>query len=124
MKSLLKPNTFKPCLLDEFMHETHIANQLIAAARTQAPNFKEMVIEVGDLGHVPARDLEHHFKAFPWKTTILEKEATVECPSCAYKGPPLILEKSHDLTIFECPQCGKLPKIIDGADIKLVKVIM
>ena len=106
------------------MHEQYIANQLIDAARKQAPNFKEIVIEVGDLGHVPAHDLEHYFKAFPWKTTIIEKEAVVECPSCHFKGPPMILEKSHDLTLFECPQCGKLPKIVDGMDIKLVKVIL
>lgn len=108
------------------MHEQHIAKQLIDAAKKESGDreFKEIVVEVGELGHIPAHDLEHYFKAFPWKTTIIEKPSVVHCPACDFKGHPNILEKSHDLTIFDCPKCGKLPKIIDGHDIKLIKVVL
>jgi Zn finger protein HypA/HybF involved in hydrogenase expression len=112
------------------MHEQYIAQQLIDAAKKEAKqksgngSFREIVVEVGELGHIPAHDLEHYFRAFPWKTTITERPSTVHCTACGFRGRPNILEKSHDLTLFDCPKCGKLPKIIDGHDIKLVKVVL
>ena len=108
------------------MHEQYIAKQLIDAAKKESggKDFKEIVVEVGELGHIPAHDLEHYFDAFPWTTKIVETPATVHCSACGFKGRPNILEKSHDLTIFDCPKCGKLPKIISGHDIKLLKVVL
>ena len=103
------------------MHESFICGQIIKEAESHG-KVKKVVIEVGDLGHLPAEELEETMKTMvPWQIEIIKKKATVEC-TCGYKGEPHILEKGHASTVFECPRCKKVPKILDGDQIILKEV--
>lgn len=103
------------------MHETIIANKIIEKAKKQG-SVKSVKIEVGDLAHLPAEDLKKVLQEMTsWDIKIDCKKATVSC-RCGYKGEPKILEKAHDMTIFECPKCHDIPKILDGSEIVLKEV--
>ena len=103
------------------MHETIIAKQIIETANSKG-KVKSITVEVGDLAHLPANEKREVLENMTdWKINIIEKKATVKC-SCGYEGEPLILEKGHDSTIFQCPKCKAIPEILDGKDITLKEV--
>ncbi len=104
------------------MHETIIAADLIKKAKEQG-NVKKIVVDVGDLGHLPAYELGECIKKLvKWAVVVNEVKAVVKC-GCGYKGEPKILEKGHDSTLFVCPKCGNVPsKIISGDKIVLREV--
>jgi Zn finger protein HypA/HybF involved in hydrogenase expression len=105
------------------MHEQAYVDKIIEVAKGQG-DVIEVRIEVGDLAPVPADHLVEAIKAKQgnWKVDIIEKRATITC-DCGYEGNPLITEKTHDTTIYECPRCGnKMPEILDGTDIILKEV--
>jgi len=103
------------------MHEGAIADQIITEANEQGLVLG-ITVEVGDLAHLPAKDLDVALKArVDWNIEIIEKKAHVKC-SCGYEGEPKIIEKRHELTLFECPKCGNIPQIIDGDQIILKEV--
>src|SRR3989344_413911 len=103
------------------MHETIIARKLIEEAEKQG-KVKSMTVEVGELGHLPAHELEPTLKAMVnWKVNIIEKKAKVQC-SCGFIGRPKILERGHDMCLFVCPKCDQVPKIIEGNEIRLKEV--
>ena len=103
------------------MHETFFVNQIIEEARKKG-KVRSITIEVGDLAHLPAEDLEKALKdRVNWHINIKRKKAEVLC-DCGYKGEPNILEHKHDLTLFSCPKCDYIPKIIEGEDIILREV--
>lgn len=106
------------------MHEGFIAKELIDKAKEQGI-VKKITIEVGDLAHLPAEDLEEALKKrVDWDIKIIKVPGLVEC-KCGYKGEPKILEKAHDLTLFECPACHNIPfKILKGEDIVLKDVVV
>jgi Zn finger protein HypA/HybF involved in hydrogenase expression len=106
------------------MHEGIIAQQLIDKAKEQG-TVKKVTIEVGDLAHLPAEDLKAKLtEMVDWEIEIIKVPGLVEC-KCGYKGAPKILEKAHDLTLFECPKCKKVPfKILEGEDIVLKDVVV
>ena len=106
------------------MHEGFIAQEIIDKAKEQG-NVKKIVVEVGDLAHLPAEDLKEALKKrVDWDIEIIKVPGLVEC-RCGYKGAPKILEKAHDLTLFECPKCKKVPgKILEGEDIVLKDVVV
>jgi Zn finger protein HypA/HybF involved in hydrogenase expression len=106
------------------MHEGFIAKELIDKAKEQG-TVKKVVIEVGDLAHLPADELKEALeKRVDWEIEIIKVPGLVEC-KCGYKGAPKILEKAHDLTLFECPQCHNIPfKILKGEDIVLKDVVV
>lgn len=106
------------------MHEGLIAQKLIDKAKEQG-TVKKIVIEVGDLAHLPAEDLKAKLEEMvDWEIEIINVPGLVEC-KCGYRGAPKILEKAHDLTLFECPQCKKIPfKIIKGEEIVLKDVVV
>ena len=58
-----------------------------------------------------------------WQITVKKEPGMVQC-SCGYLGEPKIIDKRHDFTLFECPECGNLPKIIDGKCIRLKEVVV
>lgn len=106
------------------MHETIFAKQIIEEAEKQAAGrkIKSITVEVGDLAHVPLDDLKHILdRMVRYNVNYLPKKAKVKC-SCGFSGEPEILEKGHDLNIFTCPECGKVPKVIEGDQIILKKV--
>ncbi len=103
------------------MHETIIANEIIEKA-VKHGNVKSIKVEVGEMGHLPADEFYQTISTLvPWKIDMVEKEGKVEC-SCGFIGRPKILERGHDVCIFECPKCGGVPKVIDGTEIKLLEV--
>jgi len=103
------------------MHETIIANDIIKQAEKQG-KVLSITVEVGDLAHLPSHELEECLKSLVnWKVNIIEKKATIKC-SCGYKGEPKILSKGHDSTVFVCPKCENIPKILDGNQIILKDV--
>ncbi|MBW2999381.1 hydrogenase maturation nickel metallochaperone HypA [Candidatus Woesearchaeota archaeon] len=103
------------------MHETVIANSIIEEAKKQG-NVKSITVEVGDLGNLPAEEIEQTLKQMvDWEIKLIKKKATVKC-KCGYQGEPKILEKGHDLNVFVCPECGTVPEVIDGKDIILKEV--
>ena len=103
------------------MHEQSIAQEIIAKAQEQG-NVKKIVVEVGDLGHLPASEmLEVLERMVDWDVSVVEKKGVVRC-DCGYYGEPRIIEKRHGGALFECPKCGGLPKVVDGGDIILKQV--
>ncbi|MBU0461414.1 MAG: hydrogenase maturation nickel metallochaperone HypA [Nanoarchaeota archaeon] len=103
------------------MHETIIANDIINAAKKHGKVLK-IVVEVGDLAHLPAEEMEATLKKMvKWEVEIKRKKAVVKC-NCGFKGEPNIIEHHHDFTLFECPNCKSVPAIIDGQDIVLKSV--
>ncbi|MFH1589452.1 MAG: hydrogenase maturation nickel metallochaperone HypA [archaeon] len=101
------------------MHEQTIAKAIIEEAAKHG-KVKSITIEVGDLGHLPAHEMEEVLKTLTdWKITVTKKKAIVKC-ECGYKGEPNIVEKGHDHNVFRCPKCNAMmPKILDGDQIIL-----
>ena len=105
------------------MHETVIANSIINEAKKHG-NVKEIFLEIGELAHVPSHELlECLKKLVKWKINSTEIKSNVIC-NCGYKGHPKILERGHDFFMIECPKCKSFPKLIDGTEIKIKKVII
>lgn len=104
------------------MHEQTIASKIIEQAKEHG-NIKSIVIEVGDLGHLPAHEMKEVMeKLTDWEIEVISKPAVIAC-DCGYTGEPKILQQLHDNNIYECPKCSKsLPKILDGHDIILKEV--
>ena len=103
------------------MHEHAIAEKIIKEANSQG-NVKKIVVECGALAHIPAKDIENILKDHAnFKVEVLETPAEVEC-DCGFKGEPNIEMHSHDVSVFFCPKCNKVPKIIKGEDIILKSV--
>lgn len=110
------------------MHEQAIAQEILRQAKKAAHNQNKqisgIVVEVGDLGHLPAHEMEEVFKTLvpDWNVTIKKKRAEIEC-ACGYTGEPEILEKGHDHNVFRCPECkSMMPDILEGDKIILVSV--
>src|SRR3989339_401772 len=105
------------------MHETIIANNIIKEANKHG-HVKEIYLEIGALAHIPKNDLlECMKKLVSWKIHATEKNAQVKC-SCGFAGKPKILERGHDYFFIECPKCRKVPELLYGKDIKIMKVIV
>ncbi len=105
------------------MHETVIANNIITEAKKHG-EVKDIYLEIGELAHIPKSDLlECIKKLVKWKIHAEEKKAEVKC-ACGFSGEPKILDRGHDYFFIECPECKKIPELIDGKDIKIVKVIV
>jgi len=103
------------------MHETIFAKQIVDKAKAQG-NVKSITVELGELGHVPPSEMLHCLEGMvDWEIVSREKKAKVTC-ECGFEGPPKILERGHDFFLIECPECGKVPEVLEGTDIKLLSV--
>lgn len=103
------------------MHGIHIAGDLIATARKHG-KVKKAFIEVGKIANITKNDLASQMKNLAdFNFEIIEKEAKVKC-ECGYVGSPKVVERQHDIVIFECPSCGKTPEVIDGDKVILRSV--
>ena len=104
------------------MHE-HTFIEAIVRNIEDKDNVKGIILEVGRLAGIEAEHLREHLQErFDWDVEVLKKEGLVKC-ECGFKGKPKILERLHDLVIFECGKCGEVPEILEGKDIKIVKLI-
>ena len=105
------------------MHETVIATTIIEQAKLHG-KVKAIHLEIGELAHVPAYELVECLKRLvDWEVHHTEKQAKVDC-ACGYKGHPTILERGHDFFMIECPQCKGIPKIVEGTEIIIQKVVI
>ena len=107
------------------MHESAIANQILEEAkkRSKGKKIKAITIEVGDRAHLTANELKEFMSTMvEYEIKVLPKRANVKC-ECGYEGEPKILSHQHDMTIFECPKCGKTPAVLDGDDIVLKEIV-
>ncbi len=103
------------------MHETIIAKQIIDEAKKHG-KVRSIVVEVGDLAHLPLEDLKPTLNEMvDWQIEYRRKPAVVQC-QCGYRGPPKVLLRTHEHTYFECPKCSAVPRVIEGQHIKLLKV--
>ena len=103
------------------MHEINIVKQIIETAKKKG-NVKSILVEVGELAHCSAEEIESALKKMvDWQVIVATKRAIVKC-KCGYEGNPKIIEKRHGLTLFVCPQCSELPKVYQGKDIVLKEV--
>jgi len=104
------------------MHEHTFIEAIIRNIKDK-DNVEKIVLEVGELAGIEPEHLKEHLQEkFDWDVEVSKKEALVKC-ECGVEDRPKILQKLHDLVIFECPKCGQSPKIVEGKDIKILKVI-
>ncbi|MFH1642462.1 MAG: hypothetical protein ABIC04_06205 [Nanoarchaeota archaeon] len=103
------------------MHGIHIAADLVNKAKEQGI-VKSAIIEIGELANITKEDLEKQLlNIADFKFKVTEKKAEVRC-LCGHIGPPNIIDRQHDLVIFNCPVCGMAPEVMKGDKIILKSV--
>ena len=104
------------------MHE-HTFIQAIIEPIENKENVKGVELEVGELaGITPSHLKEHLIEETGWEVTVSSKPSNITC-ECGYQGPARIKQRLHDMVIFDCPKCERIPLQADGKDIKILKVI-
>ncbi|MGD9276120.1 MAG: hydrogenase/urease maturation nickel metallochaperone HypA [Candidatus Pacearchaeota archaeon] len=104
------------------MHEHSFINAILKNIENPE-NISKIKIEVGGLAGIEADHLKEHLKdKINGDVEVIEKKAIVKC-ACGYNGVPKIKARLHDLVIFECPECGKIPEVLEGKDIKIISVV-
>jgi Zn finger protein HypA/HybF involved in hydrogenase expression len=103
------------------MHETVFGKKIIDEAKNHG-DVKAISIELGELAHVPPEELLACLQELvTWDIESAIVPAKVKC-TCGFEGHPKILERGHDYFFIECPECGDIPELVDGKEIKLVNV--
>jgi Zn finger protein HypA/HybF involved in hydrogenase expression len=104
------------------MHDIAFAQNLMNQV-DDSENVKEIFLEVGDLSGIEADHLKEHLEeASGWKVHALPVKSQVKC-ECGYSGEAHVDERLHDIVIFSCPSCGNLPEVLEGNEIKIVRII-
>jgi len=105
------------------MHE-HIFIENIISQVPNKDNVISIEIELGDLAGIESAHLrEHLIEHTGWKVDVKTVKSQIKC-DCGYSGEARILQRLHDLVIFECPECGNDDvEVIVGKDIKIGKVV-
>ncbi len=106
------------------MHEIALAEKIAAEAEKRAKRIKAVVVEVGELAEVTPEEIAAALGVVrsAWKVKAVGKKAVGECGSCGFRGRPEIVERAHDFVVFECPGCGSVPKVVEGANVVLIKI--
>jgi Zn finger protein HypA/HybF involved in hydrogenase expression len=103
------------------MHEHHFIENIIK----QVPDKEKVIgieIELGALVGIEPEHLKEHLKEQTnWDVSVIVKKARVKC-LCGFIGEPRILQRLHDLVIYDCPECGGEPEILEGNEIKIIKI--
>lgn len=104
------------------MHE-HSFIQAIIEPIEDKEKVVKVELEVGELVGIEAGHLKDHLvDETGWSVDVEEVESLVKC-DCGYSGRAKIRERLHDLVIFECPSCGRVPSVLRGKDVKIVRVV-
>lgn len=103
------------------MHEHSFIQSIIE----QVPDKEKVVsveIELGELVGIEAEHLkEHLIGEIGWDVKINAKKSKIKC-RCGYIGEAKILQRLHDLVIYECPECENDDvEVLEGKDIKIGK---
>ncbi len=103
------------------MHEHHFIENIIK----QIPNHENVEIveiEVGDLAGIEPEHLKEHLEEHTgWQVFCKVVKSKVEC-SCKYKGEARVLQRLHNMVIYDCPNCNNEPEVLEGKDIKIGKI--
>jgi Zn finger protein HypA/HybF involved in hydrogenase expression len=103
------------------MHE-HSFIEAILNNIENKDNVIGISLEVGELAGIEASHLiEHLKKHVDWKIQVVGKKSNVKCV-CGYLGKANIRQRLHDLVIFNCPKCGNNVDVLEGKDIKILKI--
>ena len=113
------------------MHE-HSFIEAILRNVEDRDNVRKIVLEVGELAGIEAGHLREHIETQldskhrtgqgKVDVEVLSRNSKVRC-ECGFEGRAKVLERLHDLVIFECPECEGIPEVLEGKDIKILKVV-
>jgi Zn finger protein HypA/HybF involved in hydrogenase expression len=104
------------------MHE-HIFIENIINQVPDNKKVKSVEIEIGVLVGIEPDHLKEHLEEHTgWRVFCKVVNSKVEC-RCGYKGEARILQRLHDLVIYDCPGCEGEPEVLQGKDIKITKVV-
>ena len=85
-------------------------------------NVVSIKLEVGEIAPLLVEEIELLIREKTnWKVETEIKTSAVKC-TCGYNGPAQIIKKGSDYTLFSCPRCNSLPRVIDGENIDLKEV--
>lgn len=104
------------------MHEHTFIQHIIS----QIPDKEKVIsveLEIGDLAGIEPEHLKEHLKEETgWKVEARIVKSKVKC-SCGYEGEANVLQRLHDIVIYDCPKCGGEPEVLGGKDIKITNVV-
>ena len=104
------------------MHDAVIAQSLLKDLEKQG-KVKKAYIEVGELfGIEPEHLLEHLKKVSKIKFDVKQTLSEVECEDCDFKGRANIIERMHDMVLYDCPKCSGHVTVLKGDKIVIAKV--
>jgi len=104
------------------MHEHSFINAIISPIKNKE-NVKQIELEVGELVGIEAEHLkEHLIERTNWDVNIKKINSLIKC-DCGFNGRAKIKQRLHDIVIFCCPECEETPEVLEGKDIKILKVI-
>ncbi len=101
------------------MHETVIANKIIEEANRR--KAKLIHVEVGELSELTKEELANALEVFGGKIKITLRNSKVRC-QCGYEGRANIIERGHGFCLYNCPNCGKKPDVLEGGEIKIIGI--
>ena len=104
------------------MHE-HTFVEAILKDVEDLDKVKKICLEVGELVGIEAGHLKEHLEeGRSFEAEVSSKNSKVRC-ECGFDGRARVLERLHDLVIFECVECGGIPEVLEGDKIKILKVV-
>lgn len=96
------------------MHEHKVFEEI----RQKEKEFegKKLILEIGELYNISEKEIKKEFPHLP--TEVITAE--VRCLNCGSCGRPNIVERDHDLVIFECNYCGSSSvKAVKGTEFNI-----
>ena len=121
------------------MHELSMTTQIVETVLAEAKKHgAKKVIEVklviGKMTFLGTDQIGFSYKILTEDTilkgsklTIEEKEGTIECPSCGYKGKvPIKDDPAYHIPVptLQCPECGRAAKIVEGKECTIKSIKM
>lgn len=104
------------------MHEITFSKNIINQIKDK-DNVIGIVLELGELAGITKGELVRTIKELTeWDVNVNMFFSDVKC-TCGYKGRAKIRERLHDIVLFCCPECGNVPDVLKGKDIKIKKIV-
>jgi len=119
----------------ELSMTTQIVDSVLEEAKKQdAKKVTEVHLVIGKLTFLGIEQVRFSYKILVEDTImkgskliIEEKDGTIECPGCGYKGAiPFEDDPAYHVPIptLRCPKCGKAAKIIEGNECTIRSIRM
>ena len=121
------------------MHELSMTTQIVEtvlaeAKKHGAKKVVEVKLVIGKMTFLGTDQIGFSYKILTEDTilkgsklTIEEKEGTIECPSCGYKGTvPIKDDPAYHIPVptLQCPECGRAAKIVEGKECTIKSIKM